>query len=73
MPVINCKVGSKYVQLYIVRFVQICLNKNTFHIYLNIQKAIEIGVFTGSSSLCIALGMPNNGKLIALDNNEEYT
>eukprot|EP01084_Bolivina_argentea_P279248 477387_1 len=37
------------------------------------KKAIEIGVFTGSSSVAIALGMPNDGQLYAFDVNKEYT
>jgi predicted O-methyltransferase YrrM len=37
------------------------------------QKYLEIGVFTGYSSLCMALHMGKNGQIIALDNSEEYT
>ena len=37
------------------------------------NKCIEIGVFTGYSSICIAKGMPENGKLYALDNSKEFT
>ena len=37
------------------------------------KKAIEVGVFTGSSALCIADGMDDDGKLIAIDVNEEFT
>ncbi|MAJ22613.1 MAG: SAM-dependent methyltransferase [Candidatus Pelagibacter sp. TMED64] len=37
----------------------------------NIQNVLEIGTFTGLSALSIALALPDNGKLIALDNNEE--
>ena len=37
------------------------------------KRCIEIGVFTGYSSICIAKGMPKNGKLYALDNSTEFT
>ena len=37
----------------------------------NIKKVLEIGTFTGLSALSIALALPENGKLIALDKNEE--
>ena len=36
-------------------------------------KFIEIGVFTGYSSICIAEGMSKNGKLFALDKSREFT
>ena len=35
-------------------------------------KCIEIGVFTGYSSICIAEGMAENGKLFALDKSKEF-
>ena len=37
----------------------------------NIKNVLEIGTFTGLSTLSIALALPDNGKLIALDKNEE--
>ena len=38
----------------------------------NIKKnVLEIGTFTGLSALTISLALPNDGKLIALDKNEE--
>ena len=37
------------------------------------DKCMEIGVFTGYSSICIAKGMPEHGKLYALDNSTEFT
>jgi caffeoyl-CoA O-methyltransferase len=36
-------------------------------------KTLEIGVFTGYSSLCVALGLPDNGRVVACDVSEEYT
>ena len=39
----------------------------------NFKNCIEIGVFTGYSSICIAEGMSNDGKLYALDTSIEYT
>jgi len=36
-------------------------------------KTLEVGVFTGYSSLSVALALPPHGKLIACDINEEWT
>ncbi|WP_119344311.1 O-methyltransferase [Facilibium subflavum] len=36
------------------------------------QKAIEVGVFKGIGSLAIALALPDNGQLYALDVTDEY-
>ena len=37
----------------------------------NIKNVLEIGTFTGLSALSISLALPDGGKLIALDKNEE--
>ena len=37
----------------------------------NIKNVLEIGTFTGLSALSISLALPEDGKLIALDKNEE--
>ena len=37
----------------------------------NIKSVLEIGTFTGLSALSISLALPEDGKLIALDKNEE--
>jgi len=37
----------------------------------NIKYVLEIGTFTGLSALSIALALPDDGKLIALDKNKE--
>jgi len=40
---------------------------------LNVKKALEIGVFTGYSSLSVAMCLPEDGQLVACDNNKEWT
>ena len=37
----------------------------------NVKDVLEIGTFTGLSALSISLALPEDGKLIALDKNEE--
>ena len=37
------------------------------------RRAIEVGVFTGYSALCVALALPEGGELIACDVSEEWT
>lgn len=40
---------------------------------LGARKTLEVGVFTGYSSLVVALALPPDGKLVACDVSEEYT
>ncbi len=37
------------------------------------RRAIEVGVFTGYSSLCVACALPADGQLVACDVSEEFT
>jgi caffeoyl-CoA O-methyltransferase len=37
------------------------------------RRALEVGVFTGYSSLAVALALPADGRLVACDVSEEYT
>jgi caffeoyl-CoA O-methyltransferase len=37
------------------------------------RRAIEVGTFTGYSALCIARGLPPDGKLLCCDVSEEWT
>ena len=37
------------------------------------RRAVEVGVFTGYSSICIARGMPDGGHLLACDVSEKWT
>lgn len=40
---------------------------------ISATKTLEVGVFTGYSSLCVALALPPTGKIVACDVSEEYT
>ena len=40
---------------------------------LGARSALEVGVFTGYSALCVALALPPDGTLIACDVSEEWT
>jgi len=40
---------------------------------LRARKTIEVGVFTGYSALWVALGLPDDGRIVACDVSEEYT
>jgi caffeoyl-CoA O-methyltransferase len=37
------------------------------------RRAVEVGTFTGYSALCIARGLPEDGRLLACDVSEEWT
>ncbi len=37
------------------------------------RNAVEVGTFTGYSSICIARGLPDDGHLLCCDVSEEYT
>jgi caffeoyl-CoA O-methyltransferase len=40
---------------------------------LGVRRAVEVGTFTGYSALCIARGLPDDGKLLCCDVSEEWT
>ena len=40
---------------------------------ISATRTIELGVYTGYSSLAVALALPPDGKIIACDVNEEWT
>jgi len=40
---------------------------------LGARRTLEVGVFTGYSSLVVALALPEDGRIIACDVSEEYT
>jgi caffeoyl-CoA O-methyltransferase len=40
---------------------------------LGAKRVVEVGVFTGYSTLCLARGLPDDGRVLALDVNAEWT
>ena len=40
---------------------------------LEVRSAVEVGTFTGYSAICIARGLPAEGRLLCIDINEEWT
>lgn len=40
---------------------------------IGVRNAVEVGTFTGMSSLSIARGMPDDGRLVCFDVSEEFT
>ena len=40
---------------------------------LGAQRTLEVGVYTGYSSICVAQALPADGELVACDVSEEYT
>jgi caffeoyl-CoA O-methyltransferase len=39
---------------------------------LEVHSAVEVGTFTGYSAICIARGLPPDGRLLCIDINEEW-
>ena len=39
---------------------------------LGAKKCLEIGRFTGLSTLCLAKGLPDDGKIISIDSSDEF-
>src|SRR5713101_1711096 len=56
---------------------QIAAEQGTFMALLaaaiGARSAVEVGTFTGYSSLCVARALPADGKLLCCDVNEEWT
>ena len=44
----------------------------TFSLMLRPRRILEIGTFTGYSSVCLAAGLPEEGRLDAVEINDEY-
>ena len=62
MPESECQISREQ-----AAFLRVCLALSSA------TRCVEIGVFTGYSSLCTALALPSDGKIFALDISEEWT
>ena len=60
-----------------ISIMQIAPEQGTFMTMLaraiGAKRAVEVGTFTGYSSLCIARGLPDDGKLLCCDVSDEWT
>jgi len=60
-----------------ISMMQISPEQGTFMTLLTaaarVERAVEIGTFTGYSALCIARGLAPGGRLLCLDVNQEWT
>jgi caffeoyl-CoA O-methyltransferase len=60
-----------------ISLMQIAPEQGTFMTLLaraiGAKRAVEVGTFTGYSSLCIARGLPDDGRLLCCDISEEWT
>ena len=75
-PIILTQLRQETSQLPMSRM-QISPEQGQFMAFLvklmRVKKTLEIGVFTGYSSLAVALALPADGKIVACDVSEEYT
>ncbi len=75
-PAINFLV-KETATLGVVSGMQIALEQAGFLTWLvgalGVRSAVEVGTFTGCSSLAIARGLPSDGSLICCDISEEWT
>ncbi|HEY3855405.1 MAG TPA: O-methyltransferase [Verrucomicrobiae bacterium] len=71
------RLRAETAQLGEIAFMQIGPDQGAFMTLLvaaiGAKDAIEVGTFTGYSSICIARGLPANGKLLCLDSSAEWT
>ena len=58
-----------------IKRMQISISQSQFlHLIVktsNVKKILEIGTFTGLSALSMSLALPEDGRIIALDKNED--
>ena len=71
----DTRVEKLIIPLGDIKRMQISISQSQFlHLTIkisNIKKILEIGTFTGLSTLSMALALSDDGKIIALDKNEE--
>src|SRR5258708_20239495 len=74
---IRAELADETAKLGRISGMQIAAEQGTFMALLaasiGTRSAVEVGTFTGYSSLCVAQALPADGRMLCCDVNEEWT